>query len=258
VPHQPNHVVGTGGYKPSTQISPNIAAPTTVPIFIQEINKRLASIGQSVQIGTAGSIAAPAAEAILNNLTPGQLTELGKLLKKMGYSVKENRGSIQNLFKTEPELIQTATNAVIAGGTGFNLISELKKMYIPLGSSGEENLPSRTITKQDPLVLGEIIDKSYQTKYLRKATAEEKARHIADFKDSIEKGTLTTTKKVKNPKTGKLENVTTVESDFSQNKMTTSIDKKLETENPEDFDRATRIGFNNFLTQNVGGGELSA
>ena len=258
MPHQPNHVVGTGGYKPSTQISPNIAAPTTVPIFIQEINKRLASIGQSVQIGTAGSIAAPAAEAILNNLTPGQLTELGKLLKKMGYSVKENRGSIQNLFKTEPELMQTVENAIRAGGTGSSVMSELKKMYIPLGSSGEENLPSRTITKQDPLVLGEIIDKSYQTKYLRKATAEEKARHIADFKDSIEKGTLTTTKKVKNPKTGKLENVTTVESDFSQNKMTASIDKKLETENPEDFDRATRIGFNNFLTQNVGGGELSA
>jgi len=227
VPHQPNHVVGTGGYKPGTQISPNIAAPTKDLIFIQEINKRLASVGQSVQIGTAGSVAAPANVSILNNLSPGQLTELGKLLKKMGYSVKENRGSIQNLFKTEPELIQTATNAVIAGGTGFNLISELKKMYIPLGSSGEENLPSRTITKQDPLVLGEIIDKSYQTKYLRKATAEEKARHIADFKDSIEKGTLTTTKKVKNPKTGKLENVTTVESDFSQNKMTTSIDKKL-------------------------------
>ena len=95
-------------------------------------------------------------------------------------------------------------------------------------------------------------------KYLRKASEEEKAKHIADFKDSIEKGTLTTTKKVKNPKTGKLENVTTVESDFSQNKMTTSIDKKLETENPEDFDRAKRIGFNNFLTQNMGGGELSA
>ena len=40
--------------------------------------------------------------------------------------------------------------------------------------------------------------------------------------------------------------------------MTASIDKKLETENPEDFDRAKRIGFNNFLTQNMGGGELSA
>lgn len=258
MPHQPNHVVGTGGYKPGTQISPNIAAPTKDLIFIQEINKRLASVGQSVQIGTAGSVAAPANVSILNNLSPGQLTELGKLLKKMGYSVKENRGSIQNLFKTEPELIQTATNAVIAGGTGFNLISELKKMYIPLGSSGEENLPSRTITKQDPLVLGELIDKAYQSKALRKATAEEKAKHIADFKDSIEKGTLTTTKKVKNPKTGKLENVTTVESDFSQNKMEAALNKKIETENPEDFDRAKRIGFNNFLTQNMGGGELSA
>lgn len=258
MPHQPNHVVGTGGYKPGAKVPTNIAAPATIPSNIQDYNKVLASLGLPVAIGTAGSVAAPATVSILNNLSPSQLTELGRLLKKMGYSVKENQGSIRNLFLTEPELVATAENAIRSGGTGSSLLNELKKMYIPLGSSGEENLPSRTITKQDPLVLGEIIDKSYQTKYLRKATAEEKARHIADFKDSIEKGTLTTTKKVKNPKTGKLENVTTVESDFSQNKMTTSIDKKLETENPEDFDRATRIGFNNFLTQNVGGGELSA
>ena len=250
--------MGTGGYKPGTKIPTYIAAPATTPAIIKEINETVAGIGMSVQVGTAGSVAVPANDSILNSLTPGQLTELGKLLKKMGYSVKENRSSIQNLFKTELELEQTVTNAVMAGGTGSSLISELKKIYIPFGTSGEEGLPSRTITKQDPLVLGEIIDKSYQTKYLRKATAEEKARHIADFKNSIEKGTLTTTKKVKNPKTGKLENVTTVESDFSQDKMTTSIDKKLETENPKDFDRAKRIGFNNFLAENMGGGELSA
>ena len=98
---QTKKIVGTGNYS-GTQIPTNIAAPATIPSNIQDYNKVLASLGLPVSIGTAGSVAAPATVSILNNLSPSQLTELGKLLKKMGYSVKENRGSIQNLFRTEP------------------------------------------------------------------------------------------------------------------------------------------------------------
>jgi len=187
VPHQPNHVVGTGGYKPGTKVPTNIAAPATIPSNIQDYNKVLASLGLPVAIGTAGSVAAPATVSILNNLSPSQLTELGRLLKKMGYSVKENQGSIRNLFLTEPELVATAENAIRSGGTGSSLLNELKKMYIPLGSSGEENLPSRTITKQDPLVLGEIIDKSYQKNIFAKHQKRKKQNTLQILKTLLKK-----------------------------------------------------------------------
>ena len=246
---QPNNVVGTGNYKPGTQIPPNIAAPATDLIFIQEINKRLASVGQSVQIGTAGSIPAPAADAILKNLTPGQLTELGRLLKKMGYSVKENRGSIQALFLTEPELIATAANAVIAGGTGSSLISELKKIYIPLGTSGEENLPTRSIRKVSDVTANSIIDAVSQSS-LRKNINDpaERAQLVKQIKEKFEEGTVTSTKKVKNLKTGKLESVSTTSGPTSE-EIQLGLAKELETKYAGDFELNQTLQFHDFLNK---------
>ena len=78
---------------------------------------------------------------------------------------------------------------------------------------------------------------------------------LKNFQDDIDAGTLTTTKKVKNKKTGKMENVTTVESNFSQAKAETEVEQSLRELNPDDLDRAKRIQFSDFIMQNTMGGQ---
>lgn len=241
--------VGAGKYQPTTG-----ANPSQLNNVLQQFDKELKNlgIGATVNIGgTAGGVTPNLSLGLLESLSNEQLSQLAKMLKKMGYTVKSNRGSIKNLFATEPELIAIADNVVSKSGTGSMLISELANAYIPIGSTGEGALPSRTITLQDPAVLGALVDKVYMEQGMRKATPEERQRLIGSIQKDIEQGTLTTVKKVKNPKTGKMENVTTVESGFSQSKFETNIAENFKTLNPDDFDRAKRIQFNNFLYDNT-------
>ena len=246
--------VGAGKYQPTSTInSPQLNK------FLQESNETLKNlnIGATIIIGgTAGGVTPNLSLGLVDDLNNQQLSTLAKMLKKMGYTVKANKGSIKNLFITEPELEQIVNNVVSKNGTGSMLISELANAYIPIGSTGEGTLPSRTVTLQDPAVLGAIVDKVYMEQGMRKATAEERQRLIDSVQKDIEQGTLTTVKKVKNPKTGKMENVTTIESGFSQSKFETNIAENFKTLNPDDFDRAKRIAFNNFLYDNtISGGQ---
>ena len=246
--------VGAGKYQPTST-----TGSSQLNNVLQQFDKELKNlgIGATVNIGgTGGNVTPNLSLGLLESLSNEQLSSLAKMLKKMGYTVKSNRGSIKNLFETEPELIQIVSNVTSKNGTGSMLISELANAYIPIGSTGEGTLPSRTVTLQDPAVLGAIVDKVYMEQGMRKATAEERQRLIDSVKKDIEQGTLTTVKKVKNPKTGKMENVTTIESGFSQSKFETNIAENFKTLNPDDFDRAKRIAFNNFLYDNtISGGQ---
>lgn len=251
----PTSRVGGNKYTPGSQVLPVAPAPVQQPI---QLNPQQIAQLQGIlpfvlaNTGTVGPIVSTYNYGLLETLTTAQLSEIGRILKKMDFPVKGSGNSIKSTFSNEGVL----STILSRSNTFQELKNNLLRDYVPLGDSGgKENLPTRTISKQDPIVLGEVIDKVYQSNLLRKATAEEKANHIKNFEEDINAGTLTTTKKVKNKKTGKMENVTTVESNFSQAKAETEIEQSLAKLNPDDFDRAKRIQFSDFIMQNTMGGQ---
>jgi hypothetical protein len=235
----------TPGAIPSSRVQPTQAPAGLNPQAIEQI-QQLVGITLT-QLGTTGAVTPTFNYTLLESISDAELTDIARLLKKMGFAVKGSRGSVSALFKTDPALQAILNNSF----TTTELKQNLLKDYLPLGGDATENLPTRTISKQDPVVLGELIDSVYQKNVLRRATPEEKAKHIKNFEEDINSGTLTTTKKVKNKKTGKMENVTTVESSFSQAKAETELEQSLRELNPDDFDRAKRIQFSDFIMQNT-------
>ena len=261
-------VVGSGNYNaygtmsPTPTPSPKAQVPAggqpqytlVIPqdTLVDSINQKLNNV--NVQIVGPQNTPSTYGISLLEGLSSSQLQQLGTMLKKMGYSVKSNIGSVKQLFMTEPELIALRDQVVKASGTGSDLISILNQVYIPLADSTTEQLPTRTIGQQDPKVLEGIVDDIYQKTLKRNATAQEKASHLAAAQEKIQQGTLTTTKKVKNPKTGQMENVTTVEPSFSQAGFQEDIQSQLKKLNPDDFDRAKRLEFMSWLSSSTVGG----
>jgi hypothetical protein len=246
--------VGGNKYTPGAVQPQPVAAPAQAPAGLspEAISQIQQIVGVTLSnVGTTGTVNPAFNYTLLESISDAELTDIARLLKKMGFTVKGSKGSIKELFATDPALDAILRNS----STPTDLKTNLLKDYLPLGGDGTENLPTRTISKQDPVVLGELIDKVYQSKVLRRATAEEKAQHIKNFQDDIDAGTLTTTKKIKNKKTGKMENVTTVESNFSQAKAETEVEQSLRELNPDDLDRAKRIQFSDFIMQNTMGGQ---
>lgn len=188
---------------------------------------------------------------LVSTLTPDQTGIIGKVLKKRGYTVKASVAQIKGLLATQPELIAIAAKAK----TYNELLSGLAADYIP--SLGKDqtaaNVPSRSIYKYTDEAINTMIDDIYKTKLMRPATAEEKAMHLASAKPLLEQGTVSTTKLVKNPKTGVVENVTTQEAGPTKETVTKSIEDKLKELNPDDYDRAKRIEFSSWVSQNMAG-----
>jgi hypothetical protein len=124
-----------------------------------------------------------------------------------------------------------------------------------VGASGAPNLPDRSITKIDPEITKAIANAAFQSAYMRDGTEEEITNILkaAGVDKMIAQGTLTTTKKVKNPKTGQLENVTTTTPGFNAQTAQLSIEDKLKELNPDEFDRTKRIDFASWLSKNVMG-----
>jgi hypothetical protein len=238
----------TPGAVPPSRVQPTQTVGGLNPQAIEQI-QQLVGITLS-QVGTTGAVTPTFNYTLLEKLSNAELIDIAKLLKKMDFTVKGSKGSLKALFEYEPALSAILQNS----NTFTELKTNLLKDYLALGGDATENLPTRTITMQDPVVLGEIVDSAYQSRYMRNATPEEKAKHIKNFEEDINAGTLTTTKRVKNKKTGKMENVTTVESKFSQAKAGTELEESLKELNPDEFDRTKRIQFSNFLMQNTAGG----
>lgn len=260
-------VVGSGNYNaygtmsPTPTPSPKVEVPASgqpqytlvIPqgTLVDSINQKLTNVKLSV----VGPQNTPSTYGIslLEGLSSSQLQKLGNILKKMGYDVKGNIGSIKDLFILRPELEALLNSVVSSNGVASDLIDKLNSVYIPLGDTTEQ-LPTRTIGQQDPKVLEGIVDDIYQKTLKRNATAQEKASHLTAAQEKIQQGTLTTTKKVKNPKTGQMENVTTVEPSFSQAGFQEDIQSQLKKLNPDDFDRAKRLDFMSWLTSSTIGG----
>ena len=230
-------------------------------------------------------------EAILpGNVSSGAFVYLGtkqavtgpKGAKKFALTTKPNIGFVNNVYKQfwsdEAVKAKVKSAMVRAGRTDVNdvtayaqwqqVVNVSAEMFSSgakmtpmdilnqtMTNSGTANLPDRTITKIDPAITNAIANAAFQAAYMRDANEQEIKDVLkkAGVDKMIAEGSVTTTKKVKNPKTGKLENVTTTTPGFNAQTAQMSIEDKLKELNPDEYDRTKRIEWSSWISKNLAG-----
>lgn len=188
---------------------------------------------------------------LLETFNNTQIGQIGAMLKKMGYSVPKSSKGIKNLFLTNAISLGTMASS----SKSFSaLMSKLQADYIPGLDSKEPQLPSRTIAEQNPDVLKKLISDTYISAKGEKPNDATVNKVLKQWQDSINQGTLVTTSKVKNAKTGKLENVTKSTSGFSQAGAVAGLEKQIQTENPEEVQRRKAFEFSDAFNKVMSGG----
>lgn len=259
VPSATGGRVGRDGVVPTPAITKNPLTPTPKPTTATQapsslgdpntyngrMESRIAALGIK---GYTSSNQGPTPSAIelLSTLTDAQYSELAKVLKGLGYGVKEKGALKQVLINYFEELFPAKDYA--------ELLAKLKGRSIDgAGADGAANLPERRISQVDR---GTLIDiaQAVADKGMFKLTEEELNEILAPWEKKLGKGTLTTTKKVRNPKTGKLENVTMTTAAFRQEEEEKALEEKLRAARPQQFELATAIGFDADFKKILSGG----
>lgn len=150
-----------------------------------------------------------------------------------------------------------ATEAARTGRTDLTLKSFLQENVIPSQGSGP-SLPSRSIYQYSPEQLGAKIDETAQSLLGRAITdADKSAQWYKDLNKALNKmvmqGTVTTTKKVKNPKTGKMENVTIQKPEVTSESIGQKITGALSEADPISLERKNNLDFANWAFKKMGG-----
>jgi hypothetical protein len=151
------------------------------------------------------------------------------------------------------QIVNTAAELYRAGN-GVKL-TPMDVLNQTMANAGAANLPDRNITKIDQTTINAIANAAFQAVNMRDGSEEEIKDVLkkAGIDKIIAEGSVTTTKKVKNATTGKLENVTTTTPGFNAQTAQMSIEDKLKELNPDEFDRTKRIEWQSWLSKNLAG-----
>jgi len=125
------------------------------------------------------------------------------------------------------------------------------------GTTGKPEL-SRSVYQYSPEQISADINDIAQKKLGRIITDADKQSEwyqdlTAGLNKMISAGTVTTTKLVKNKKTGKLEQVTTQTPEFTKEKATGTIEAALAEADPISLERKRNLDFANWAFQKMGG-----
>lgn len=239
--------VGAGNYMPGAVVPTPKPTATAAPVLNPN---NIAGLNQILNTKLGTVITPEINYSQVESLKDTDILALGQVLDKMGYTVKNSKKDIKRILADDP-VISSIVKDNLNGG--FIAIRDaLLRDYTPVNvTATAQNIPSRTISKVDPVVFGEVINKVFEKVAMKKGTPEQVNALIAEFLPQMETGTLTETKKIKNPKTGKLESVTTVTPGMSQEKAAVSIEQRIKDLYPDEVDRASRIDFNSWLSKNT-------
>jgi hypothetical protein len=195
------------------------------------------------------------------NMPPKDRLALSKLLKDAGYlrtaSSKYNKNLADAYITASQEF---ATEAARTGRPGLTIREFLIENYqVPTGTgSGTPNLPSRSVyqyTEADRIKM--IDDVSLTLRGQGITDADKSAKWYKDLKKSIDNmistGTVSTSNKVKNPKTGKLEVKTVSTPGFSQEQAAAVAETAIRKATPEDVARKERVDFTSWMFNTLGG-----
>ena len=236
-------VVGRGANTapvPKPKVIPTTVLNTGV---IDNITAKLEAKGYKITPQTVVQL------GLVDGFKPEELSVIYRLLKTRGYAPKKSIEDVRELLNKDPVMITLASRS----NNYSEFVRNLERDLLPGVGEEKENLPTRTISEQRPEVLENLVDTWYKKVLSRPASMEEKAARLAEMQAEIAQGTVTTSKKVKNPKTGKIENVVQSTPGFSQASSEARITEQLKALNPDDFDRTKRVEFSSWISQNVAG-----
>jgi peptidoglycan hydrolase-like protein with peptidoglycan-binding domain len=180
----------------------------------------------------------------LRGLTTQDYIQLQAALKRLGYNLKNKEEVNQILQQVFPQYFPVTDLKTLLG--------KLKGQELP-GAGEEPNLPDRRIGQVDRGALVQVAQ-AVAAKGMFELTEEELNQIIAPWEKKLKQGTVTTTKKVRNPKTGKLENVTETKSAFRQGEEELALAERLKTQRPEQYQLAEGINFVDELKKLLSGG----
>jgi hypothetical protein len=126
------------------------------------------------------------------------------------------------------------------------------EQYLGWYTGGQKKAPkpdlSRSVYQYAPEQIAADVDEIAQKRLGRTLNEEDKAADwyknlVTAVSDMAAKGTISITKDVRNPKTGKLERVTTQTPKFTTEKATAAIEKAVVAADPEAVERMARLNF---------------
>ena len=176
----------------------------------------------------------------LQNKIIGAYAAKGKSITQL-----EAYGVWEKLVTVAAEIYQGGKGAKV---TPMQLLNDTLK-----GVKGDEaTLPTRSISQLDRATSFQAFDNWAEKKLMRTLSDEEKEDLFKEV-EKLNTGTLTEYKKVRNKKTGKMENVQTTTPGLTPGELQTTVEQKLIDLNPDDADRTSRIRFADWLSGNVAG-----
>lgn len=210
--------------------------------------------------GQAGAnVAAEPAIVEILSMNPKDRLALSKLLVGARYLKKATSKYNKSLADAYTSAAQeAATEAQRSGRPTLTLRDFLTENYEAPTGTGAGNIPSRSIYQYTEADRIKMIDDVSQTLRGQGITdADKSAKWYKDLKKSIDNmiatGTVSTSKKVKNPKTGQLETQTISTPGFSQEKVATVAEQAIRKATPEDVARKERVDFTSWMFSALGG-----
>lgn len=234
-------------------------APTTTPVVtgsttggVSYNDKIVARIKATGAIATDGITTTKSGRLdwvdFLPTLDNQDYIRLQKVLKDLGYTVK-NKAQIDYLLSTEFQNLFPAKDV-------DTLVSELNKFKLP-GAGEEAELPLRQIPAIDR---GSLVNLSRKVAdavlMMGQLTPELEKQVVDEWMADAKKGTVTMpTKKVRNPKTGKLENVVETKRAFDEETAVLDLTERLKQMFPDQYELASGIGFAADIKKILAGGQ---
>ena len=221
--------------------------PTTPVMMNAQSRLNAANIGFNV---SALGLSNP---NLIDSLSPQQIGQIGNLLKKAGVSVRASTAQIKTILLTDPvySSIASKTNSFPT------LYQALLADYNPAldgGKKEKEYLPTRSLTDVTDEQIGKIIDSASIATIGRVLPKKQRDAEIAKNRKLADQGTFTTSKKIKDPKTGKDVVVTKSNTPFTAEKATLSLNESLKTTNPKQYQLNQSLGFNDEVKKILAGG----
>ena len=192
------------------------------------------------------------------NMDPKDRLAISKQLVGAGYlkkaTSKYSKTFADALIRASQDFAVEATRT---GRPDLTIRSFLTENYqAPTGTG--PSLPSRSIyqyTEADKVAMLNEVSQSLRGQDITQA--DKSAKWYKDLKKSIDNmistGTLSTTKKVTNPKTGKLEVQTVQTPGFSKEQIATTAEKAIRKATPQEVARKERVDFTGWLFDTLGG-----
>lgn len=195
------------------------------------------------------------------NMSPADRLALSKLLKSAGYKIAASSKYNKKLADAYSAAAQEAATEAQRTGRPTLTIRDflLENPQAPTGTgTGAGNIPSRSIYQYTEADRIKMIDDVSQTLRGQGVTeADKSAKWYKDLKKSIDNmiatGTVSTSKRVKNPKTGQLETQTISTPGFSQEQAAAVAEKAIRKATPEDVARKERVDFTSWMFSALGG-----